>query len=115
MNSASDALVTLQPGELFPWPNDMTLTAIDELVIELPIALFGDNEKIGDVLFCSDEAEINMPPNSDNFYLRLKSGMHGAIAKSSMACLRAEDARPRLARARRDTRPSTGQRVENSN
>lgn len=106
MDKPNEIVTSLQPGELFPWPNDMTLTAIDELVIALPIALFGDNEKLGDVLLLPENAEINIPLNGDRFYIRLRSGMTAAIVKSSMACLVAQDARPRLARAKRDPRSS---------
>lgn len=107
MNAASEALVTLEPGQLFPWSKDVTLTAIDELVIALPLALFEDDDRIGEVLLCSPDAEINIPPSSDRLYLRLRRGMVAAIAKSSMACLVADDARPRVAKANLSVQPNS--------
>ena len=83
------------PGEVFPWPEGTDLTALDEVVIALPVALFGEHEPIGSVVFCPDGAELNIPPQGDRFYLRLRPGMSVRLTKSCQACVIAEDTEPR--------------------
>jgi hypothetical protein len=83
------------PGEIFPWPRGTVLTAVDEVVLALPVALFGPEEPIGAVLLGPDGMELNVPPQGELFFLRLQPGMSVRVAKSCQAMVLAEDQRPR--------------------
>ena len=94
-------LIATQPhGEIFPWPKGAVLTAIDELVLALPTALFGGGP-IGESLFTPDDAQINIPPESDTFFVRLMPGMSISLAKSVQCYVVSEDAKPRRIKVQR--------------
>jgi hypothetical protein len=94
-----EAIAHQPPGEIFPWPKGTILTAVDDVVLALPVALFGPDEPIGSVLFCPDDMELNVPPGSDRFYIHLRPGMSVHLAKSCQACVVAEDKQPRRIKA----------------
>src|SRR5688572_27976550 len=80
--SPAAELIAAQPhGEIFPWPKGTVLTAIDELVLALPTAVFADRP-MGESLFASADAQINIPPEGDTFFVRLMPGMSISFAKS---------------------------------
>ncbi|HEX4590497.1 MAG TPA: hypothetical protein VH120_11240 [Gemmataceae bacterium] len=83
------------PGHVFPWPKGTVLTAVDDVVFALPLAVFGDDEAIGSVLHGPKEMEINIPLEGNTFYIRLSSGMSVSLTKSCQACVVANDGRPR--------------------
>ena len=94
------------PGEIFPWPKGTVLTALDELVIALPVEIFGKDEPIGSVVLGPDDMEINIPPQGKIFYVRLQPGMSVSLTKSCEASLVAEDKQPRRLTVRRKGTPS---------
>jgi hypothetical protein len=99
--STAGELIAAQPhGEIFPWPKGAVLTAIDELVLALPTALFGDRP-MGESLFTPDDAQINVPPEGDTFFVRLMPGMSISLAKSVQSYVVSEDGKPRRISVRR--------------
>jgi hypothetical protein len=90
-----EAIASQPPGEVFPWPKGTVLTALDEVTIALPTAIFGKDEKIGSVLHCPVDTEISIPKQGDTFYIRLHPGISVSLTKSCQACVVADDKRPR--------------------
>ena len=88
------------PKELFPWPKGGVLTAVDEVVIALPIALFDKERPMGEFVFGPQDMELNIPPNGDRFFIRLKPGMSVSLAKSCQAYVEADDTVPRRMKVR---------------
>jgi hypothetical protein len=91
------------PGEVFPWPKGLILTALDDITIALPKALIEPDEPIGTAFDSSDDMLIHIPPEGDVFYIRLLPGISASIRKSSQAYVVAEDGEPRRVRV---TRPA---------
>jgi hypothetical protein len=87
--------VVQSPQEPFPLHNSCKLKTLEEIVIALPKALIDQNETIGSVIFCDDDAEISMPFDADCIYICLQAGMVLSSAKSTQAMIIAEDVRPR--------------------
>ena len=83
------------PGEVFPWIKGMVLTAVDEVVVALPIELLGKDEPIGSIVVAPDDMQIIFQKQGGVFYLHLKSGMSVSLTKSSDAMLVADDKQPR--------------------
>jgi hypothetical protein len=91
----SEAIAHQPPGEIFPWPQGTILTALDELVIALPMVIFGKDEQIGSVLLCSPNMQIHIPQEGDTFLIRLQPGMAVSLTKSCQARVVADDGKPR--------------------
>ncbi len=90
-----DVILQAIPGAIFPWPQGMVITALDEMIIEIPQAVFGE-EPIGSVLLGSEDCEVCIPPhNDDSFFIRLQPGMSVSLTKSCEARLVAEEKTPR--------------------
>jgi hypothetical protein len=98
--SADDPVCTAAPKEIFPWPRDGIITAVDEVVIALPLALFDKDRPIGEFIFGPKDMELNIPPNGDKFFIRLKPGMSVSLAKSCEAYVVADDDVPRRVKVR---------------
>ncbi len=49
------------PGLVFPWHKGWKLTALDETMIAVPVAILGDNETINSVIHCDDSVRISIP------------------------------------------------------
>jgi hypothetical protein len=89
--NTGDAIASQPPGEVFPWPQGIVLTALDEVTIALPTAVFGKDEKIGSVLHCPVDAQISIPKQGDTFYIRLQPGMSVSLTKSCQGRVVADD------------------------
>ena len=93
--SSGEFIGTQPPGEIFPWPEGTILTAVDELVLALPMALFDKDRPIGEIVFGPDDMQISIPPKGDVFFIRLMPGMSVSLAKSCQSYVFAEDKKPR--------------------
>ena len=94
-------LIATQPhGDVFPWPKGAVLTAVDELVLALPTALFDKDRPMGEFLFCNDDVQINIPPEGDTFFIRLLPGQSISLAKSVQSYVVSEDQEPRRIKVR---------------
>lgn len=99
-------LIATQPhGAIFPWPKGAVLTAVDELVLALPMALFDKDRPIGEFVFGPDGMEINIPPDGDTFFIRMTPGMSVSLAKSVQSYVAADDRKPRRIKVQQ---PPTG-------
>jgi hypothetical protein len=98
----SGELIAAQPhGEIFPWPKGAVLTAVDELVLALPMALFDKDRPMSEAVFGPDDLQMNIPPDGDTFFVRLMPGMSISLAKSVQSYVVAEDGKPRRIKVRR--------------
>jgi hypothetical protein len=70
------------PGVVFPFPKGAKLRPEEEVVLALPQALVGDDEKIGSVLLCDDDADFALNEEAGAYYVRLKPGMTFSLSKS---------------------------------
>jgi len=95
----SEAVVTQPPNERFVWPTDVTFTAVDEVVIALPEALFA-GRKIGECVIGPNDMEIGWTPGKDYILVKLQPGMSATIIKSCEAFLIADDQKPRRLKIR---------------
>ena len=93
--STNDLIASQPPGDIFPWPKGAVLTAVDELVLALPVALFEADRPMNEAVFGPDDMEINIPPGSETFFIRLRPGMSVSLAKSVQSYVVAEDHQPR--------------------
>jgi hypothetical protein len=100
VSSVSDVLAVQPPGQIFPWPKGAVITAVDEVVLALPVALFEKDRPLSEAVFGPDDMEVNMPPDSDTFLVRLKPGMSLSLAKSVQSFVVGEDKTPRRLRVR---------------
>jgi hypothetical protein len=81
-------LITTQPvGDVFNWPKNTILTALDRLTLALPAAMIGPNEVMSTVVNCDDDAEITIPLDEDKIYIRLNAGMKVSLRKSAQAII----------------------------
>jgi hypothetical protein len=83
------------PRQVFPWPRGAVITAVDEVVLALPVALFDKDRPMGEFVFGPDDMEFNVPPEGETFFIRLKPGMSVSLAKSCDSFVVADDSRPR--------------------
>ena len=90
-----EMLVSQRPGEIFPWPLGMELTAVDSLVLALPKKLLEEGRALNKSVFGPDGMHIDIPPIGDTFFVRLAPGMVVSLARSCEAYLVAEDKKPR--------------------
>lgn len=90
-----DLIAAQPPGEIFPWPKGAVLTAVDELVLAIPMGLFDKDRPMGEFVFGPEDMQMNIPPDGDTFFIRLMPGMSVSLAKSVQSRVVAEDAKPR--------------------
>src|SRR3954447_10073228 len=94
-SGAPDPIAKQPAGEVFPWPRDTTLTALDEAVLALPKAILGPSEVIASVIRGDDDMQISIPEVGDRLFLRLQPGMSVSLSKSCQACVVSDDGQPR--------------------
>jgi hypothetical protein len=82
---------THPPMKPFPWPKGAVITAVDEMVLALPVALFDKDRPMSEFIFGPNDIQMNMPPESDTFFIRLMPGMSVSLAKSCECYIVAED------------------------
>jgi len=70
----------------------------EEVILALPRALITENEKIGSVLLCDDDADFALNEKAGAYYVRLKPGMTFSLSKSCEIMIVADDKRPRFFR-----------------
>ncbi len=81
------------PGEVFAWPVNTPVKALDEFVLALPLALLEPDEEIGSVIQSDDDVELCT--DDERIYLRLKPGMIISVTKSCQAFISSDDPTPR--------------------
>ena len=59
--STNDLIASQPPGDIFPWPKGAVLTAVDELVLALPVALFVADRPMSEAVFGLDDKEAVSP------------------------------------------------------
>ena len=91
----NNAVAYQPPGEVFPWARGVVLTALDEVVLALPVALFDQDRPMSEFIFGPDDMGFNIPPGSDICFLKLQPGMSVSLAKSCQAYVVAQDKQPR--------------------
>jgi hypothetical protein len=90
--STNDGIAaTHPPMQPFPWPKGAVITAVDELVLALPIALFDKDRPMSEFVFGPHDMQMNMPPESNTFFIRLMPGMSVSLAKSCESYIVADD------------------------
>jgi hypothetical protein len=92
---------THPPMKPFPWPKGWVITAVDELVLALPVALFDKDRPMSEFVFGPDDMQMNIPPESDTFFIRLMPGMSLSLAKSCECYIVADDAKLRRLKVKR--------------
>jgi len=106
--AAEDGQVAMQPpGQPFPWPSGTRLTALETVVIAIPTAALGAEEKIGSVVLGDADIEIRLPqkPGDPHIFLRLKEGSSVSLSKSVQGMVVADDRRPRKIRVTEKPNP----------
>ena len=99
-------LIATQPhGQIFPWPKGAVLTAVDELVLALPVALFDKDRPMSEFVFGPNDMQMNIPPASDTFFVRLMPGMSISLAKSVQSYVVSGDQKPRRIKVRPPPQP----------
>jgi hypothetical protein len=89
-------VVAAQPhGQLFPWPKGAVLTAVDEVVLALPLALFDKDRPMGEFIFGESDLQMTIPPGGDKIFIRLMPGMSVRLAKSVQSYVVSDDRKPR--------------------
>jgi hypothetical protein len=97
--SGAETVAHQPPGKIFPWPKDIALTAIDEVVLAVPADLLDPDRPMGECIAGPDDMEFSAPPGSDVVLLRLKPGMSVRLSKTVEAFVYAADDRPRRIQA----------------
>lgn len=97
--AAAGPVASQPPGEIFPWAKGVVLTAVDEVVLALPVALLEPDRPMAEFIFGPDDMEFSAPPGSEVCFLRLRPGMSVSLAKSVQAYVWAEDKEPRRIKA----------------
>jgi hypothetical protein len=93
--AAAEPVAFQPPGEVFPWPKGVVITAVDEVVLALPVALLAPDRPMGEFVFGPDDMEFSAPAGSEVCFLKLRPGMSVSLAKSVQAFVWAEDKQPR--------------------
>ena len=96
--ASSGVLASQPPGQVFPWPKGAVITAVDEIVFAIPVALFEKDRPMSEAIFGPPDMEINVPPGNEMFFVRLKPGMSLSLAKSVESLIVADDKTPRRIR-----------------
>jgi hypothetical protein len=73
----------------------VVITAVDEAVLPLPVALLDPDRPMAEFIFGPDDMEFSAPPGSEVCFLRLRPGMAVSLAKSVQAFVWADDKQPR--------------------
>ena len=79
------------PGKFFAWPNRWRLTALQDAILAIPAAILSEDEVIGSVIHCDDEAKLNLPqglPSESSpplILIWLKRGQSVYLTKSCQA------------------------------
>lgn len=84
-----------KPGDRFRWPKDVIVTAIDDVVLAVPIELLEPNESMGKFIFAPEEMQIDISDGEHRIYLKLDVGMNVRIAKTVECLVCGEDSKPR--------------------
>lgn len=100
-STAGELIASQLHGEIFPWPKGAVLTAVDELVLALPVALFDKDRPMSESVFGPDDMQMNVSPEGDTFFVRLMPGMSISLAKSVQSYVVAEDGKPRRIKVQR--------------
>src|SRR5262245_39506080 len=90
-----DNIASQPPGQTFPWHKGTILTALDEAIIALPMAIFDSDKAMGSVVLGPDDMQLNIPKEGDTFFIRLQPGMSVSLTKSCQARVVADDGQPR--------------------
>lgn len=108
--SIDDGIAASQPPmKPFPWPKGAVIAAVDELVLALPVALFDKDRPMSEFVFGPDDMQMNIPPESDTFFIRLMPGMSLSLAKSCECYIVADDKNLRRLKVKRppvDAKPA---------
>lgn len=92
---------THPPMKPFPWPKGAIITAVDELVLALPVALLEKDRPMSEFVFGPDDMQMNIPREGDSFFVRLTPGMSLSLAKSCECYIVADDTNLRRLKVRR--------------
>jgi len=84
------------PGTTFPFPKGARLRPEEEVILAFPVAVISENETIGSVLLCEDNAGLTLNDKVGAWYVKLEAGMTFSLAKSSEVMLVGEGSRPRF-------------------
>ena len=85
-----------QPPKLaFPFPVGTVLEAQEEVVLMIPKKVIEENEKIGEIILCPDNAEIALREDWDAWLVKLQKGFRLSITRSCQMMIIADDDRPR--------------------
>ena len=95
------AVATSAPMEPFAWPKGVVITAVDEVVLALPMAVLEKDRPMSEFVFGPDGMEIGLPPEGDAFFIRLAPGMSVSLAKSCQCYVVAEDKNVRRLKVKR--------------
>lgn len=95
-SSAADPSVIFRlPNEVFPWPRGIEITAIDGIVLALPVTLFNPYEPMREFLSSPKDMGIKFFPDRDVYFIMLKPGTSVRLAKSCDTYVVADDDKPR--------------------
>ena len=90
-----EMIASQPPGQIFPWHRGTVLTAQEEVVPALPMALLDPDCPMAEFVSGPDDMQINMPSEGDTFFIRLMPQMSVTLAKSCQSYVVANDKRPR--------------------
>jgi hypothetical protein len=90
VSRSSSQIAHQEPGEVFPWPKEWRLTALDEAVLAVPTALLADHETIGSVIHADNDVQLQLSaasdPGADNrILIWLQAGQSVWLTKSCQA------------------------------
>ncbi len=75
-----------RPGEVFRWPKGWRLTALDEAIIAVPVAIFSDDEVIDSVIHGDADIRLGMnSATSARMMIWLKPGQSVWLSRSCEA------------------------------
>lgn len=87
-NGASDTKVaTGVAGDRFGWPAGRELTALDTVVLSLPMALLDESKPISECLDAHDDIGIDIPSDGEAFQIRLAPGQWASPRRSCQAMI----------------------------
>lgn len=90
-SDASDTKVaTAVAGDRFGWPAGRELTALDTVVLSLPMALLDVSKPISECLDAHDDVGIDIPSDGDAFHIRLAPGQWASPRRSCQAMIKGD-------------------------
>lgn len=92
--------VVQPPKQPFPFPVGASLEAQEEVILMLPKKVIADDEKIGDMIICNDDAQIALRDDLDAWLVKLQPGFRISVGRSCQMMVMADDSRPRRFRLR---------------